>query len=156
MNADRMPLEIAFLLVVEFLFGVGYNVFVAWSHEHNLMHVSTSVVAGVIGTLLLPTAIWFDHDFKFWQIGILLTACFTASGIPMIVGSQKRTVEEKDHKKRRPWPTQAMRARDDAVMDLSKMADDIAEKSKLNKLTVQDLPSYVHKLHQVIGTLKSV
>ena len=53
-------------------------------------------------------------------------------------------------------PTQAMRARDDAVMDLSKMADDIAEKSKLNKLTVQDLPSYVHKLHQVIGTLKSV
>jgi hypothetical protein len=156
MNADNMPIEIIEVLLIEFLFGIGYNEFVRWAHEHKLMHVSTSVVAGVIGTLLIPAVIWFGYELKFWQAGLLLTACFTASGIPMIVGSMKRTVKEKDRKKRRPWPNEAVHARDDAVMELASLAHEIAERSKENKLTLNDLPSYVHRLYQVIGTLKSV
>lgn len=75
----------------------------------------------------------------------------------MIVGSMKRTVvETKDRKKRRPWPNEAANARDDAVMELTRLAHEIAERSKENKLTLNDLPSYVHRLYQVVGTLKSV
>lgn len=74
----------------------------------------------------------------------------------MIVGSMRRTVREKDHKKRRPWPTAAMRVRDDVVMELSSMAHEIADRAKANELSVRDLPDYVNRLHGVIGTLKSV
>ena len=157
MNADGMPTEIILIFVIEFLFGIGYNALVALAHKHKLVHVSTSVVVGVIGTLLIPTVIWFDHEFRFWQAGLLLTGCFTASGIPMIVGSMKRTVvETKDRKKRRPWPNEAANARDSAVMELTRLAHEIAERSKENKLTLNDLPSYVHRLYQVVGMLKSV
>lgn len=156
MNADIIPQEVLIVLLIEFLFGLGYNALVALAHEHKLMHVSFSVVIGVIGTLLIPAVPWFDHKMQFWQAGILLMMCFTASGIPMIVGSMKRTVNEKDNKKRRPWPTAAMRVRDDVVMELSSMAYEIADQAKANELTVRDLPSLVNRLHVVIGTLKSV
>lgn len=155
-NADILPLEIAMVLLLELLFGLGYNNLVAYWAKHHMMHVSWTVVIGVAGTLFFPSVIWFDATFAFWQTGILLGACFTASGIPMIVGSQNRTVREKDNKKRRPWPTAALRVRDDVVMELSAMAHEIAEKAKQSKLSVQDLPDYVNRLHGVIGTLKSV
>lgn len=156
MNADIIPQVVLIVLLIEFLFGLGYNVLVAWAHKHNLMHVSLSVAIGVAGTVLIPAITWFETEMQFWQAGILLALCFTASGVPMIVGSMKRTVIEKDCKKRRPWPTAAMRVRDDVVMELSSMAHEIAEKAKQSKLTVSDLPDYVNRLHLVIGTLKSV
>jgi hypothetical protein len=155
-NADIIPLEIAIVLLLELLFGIGYNVLVAYWMKHQMMHVSWTVVIGVTGTLLFPSIIWFDATLAFWQMGVLLGLCFAASGIPMIVGSQNRTVKEKDSKKRRPWPTAALRVRDDVVMELSAMAHEIAEKAKQSKLSVQDLPDYVNRLHGVIGTLKSV
>lgn len=82
MNADINPLEVLIVLLIELLFGIGYNVLVAWAHEHKLMHVSLSVVIGVTGTLLIPAGFWFDHEMQFWQAGILLTSCFAASGVP--------------------------------------------------------------------------
>ena len=156
MKADINPLEIGFVLLMELLFGLGYNGLVAYWMKNRLMHVSATVAIGVTGTLLIPAASWFDREMPFWFSGILLMLCFTASGTPMIVGSMRRTVQEKDNKKRRPWPTAAMRVRDDVVMELASMAHEIAEKAKLGKLTVQDLPDYVNRLHGVIGTLKSV
>jgi len=51
--------------------------------------------------------------------------------------------------KRRPWPTAAAQARDNAVMDLSMLADQVANQET-------DNAKVVHQLHQVIGTLKSV
>lgn len=156
MQADIAPMEILLVLSVELLFGVGYNALVAWAHFHKIWHVSVSVAIGVTITLLLPVAVWFDREMVFAQAGMLLAACFTASGIPMIVGSARRTVQEKDQKKRRPWPTAAMRIRDNVVMELASMAHEIAEKAKNQELTVSDLPDYVNRLHGIIGTLKSV
>ena len=156
MNADSFPTEIIVILLIEFLFGLFYNSVVDWAHKHEIMHVSTSVVVGVLVTLIIPVAAFWHDEFYFWQTGILLAACFTASGIPMIVGSTRRTVVEKDNKKRRAWPTAANRAREDAVMELSAMAEDIARQAKDGRLTVSDLPSVVSRLYQVIGTLKSV
>lgn len=156
MNADINPLKVVLVLLVEFLFGLGYNALVAWAHGHKLMHVSLSVAIGVAGTLLIPAVMWFDHEMKFWAAGILLVACFAASGVPMIAGSMRRTVSAKDRKKRRPLPNAAMRVRDEAVMELAAMAHEIAEQAKANELTVRDLPDYVNRLHGVIGMLKSV
>jgi hypothetical protein len=156
MNADIIPQGIALVLLIEFLFGIGYNALVSLAHSHKLVHVSVSVAVGVAGTLLIPAAAWFDREMHFWQAGLLLLACFTASGIPMIVGSMKRTVAKKDSKKRHPWPTAAMRVRDEVVMELSAMEHEIAVKAKEGELTVRDLPSYVDRLHGVVGALKSV
>ncbi len=156
MKADIMPMEIGLVLLMELLFGLGYNGLVAYWMKHRLMHVSATVVIGVAATLLIPAVSWFDRELHFWQSGILLLLCFVASGSPMIIGSMRRTVQEKDNKKRRPWPTAAMRVRDDVVMELSVMAHEIADKAKLGKLSVQDLPDYVNRLHGVIGMLKSV
>ncbi len=154
--ADIMPTEIAVIVLLELLFGLCYNPLVAFWMKNNLMHVSWTVVIGVTATLLIPALFWFDTLMPFWQAILYLTACFAASGTPMIVGSMQRTVQEKDQKKRKPWPVAALRARDDAVMELNAMAADIAKSVKANDLHVQDLPDYVNRLHYVIGTLKSV
>ncbi len=156
MKADGMPMEIVIVLLVEFLFGLGYNVLVAWAMKNKLMHVSLSVVIGVAGTLLIPAVVWFDHEMHFWEAGILLMMCFSASGVPMIVGSTRRTVAEKDNKTRRPWPTAAKRIRDEVVMELAIITHEIAEKAKQEKLSLADLPDIVNRLHGVMGTLKSV
>ena len=156
MKADIIPQEVIIVLLIELLYGFGYNALVAWAHEHKLVHVSVSVAIGVAGTLLIPAAIWFNREMNFWHAGLLLLACFTASGAPMIVGSMRRTVSRKDDKKRRPWPNEAKKVRDLVVMDLSAMAHEIADQAKNGKLTVSDLPDFVDRLHTVIGTLKSV
>lgn len=154
--ADIIPTEIAVIVLLELLFGFGYNQLVAYWMKNNLMHVSWTVVIGVVATLLIPAPFWFDNTMPFWQSILYLAVCFAASGTPMIAGSMQRTVREKDQKKRKPWPVAALRARDDAVMELNAMADDIAKSVKANDLHVQDLPDYVNRLHYVIGTLKSV
>lgn len=160
MNADVNATEIITVLLLELLFGIGYDALVAWTHKNKLVHVSTSVVVGVAVTLLIPAAAWFDHEMAFWEAGILLALCFAASGTPMIVGSLKRTAKEsadlKDQKKRRPWPNEARRARDDVVMELSAMAHEIAGKTKERKLELSDLPDYVNRMHRLIGILKGV
>lgn len=156
MNPAQMPLEIALVVLVELLFGFGYNTLVAYWSAHRLMHVSLSVVIGVGGTLLIPALAWFDHSMPFYQSGLILLACFAASGIPMIVGSMRRTVIEKDQKKRRPLGNTSRKLRDNAVMALAKMAHEISDKAREDTIRVQDLPYYVDRLHSVIGILKSL
>lgn len=150
MNADIIPTEIAMVLLFELLFGIGYNALVALWNKHKLVHVSIEVAIGVAGALLIPIVFWFDY----WEFIVILILCFVACGLPMIVGSMTRTV--KDNKKRKPLPNTAAKVRDEAVMDLNTLADDIAIKAKDDQLRVQDLPYYVNVLHSVIGMLKSL
>lgn len=154
MNADLIPTEIALVLLVELLFGIGYNALVALAFRHRLLHVSISVVIGVLGTLLFPALAWFDLSMPFWRSGLLLLACFAASGTPMVLGSMRRTMQ-KDDKKRRKIGNTAGRVRDEVVMDLNALARDIAEKSKDNTV-MQDLPDYVNRIHRLIGSLKTL
>lgn len=157
MNADVNAIEIVLVLVIEILFGVGFNALVAWAHNNRLWHVSVSVAVGVAGTIIIPAVMWFGVKVTFWQAGLILLVCFIGSGVPMIVGSTRRSVQErKDQKKRRPWPNAALQAKDAAVMELSSLAREIAEDAKEGKIAVLDLPDYVNRLHGVIGTLKSV
>lgn len=156
MKPDIFPIEITVVVLVELLFGLAYNGIVAYWAEHRLMHVSWSVVIGVSGTLLIPALFWFDLSMPFYQSGLILLGCFTASGIPMIVGSMRRTVARKDDKKRRHLGNAAMHIRDDVVMSLAKMAHEIAERSKEDSIRVQDLPDIVNRLHGAIGSLKTL
>jgi Kef-type K+ transport system membrane component KefB len=153
MDPAQMPLEIALIALVELLFGFGYNVLVGWLFRNRLMHVSISVVIGVAVTLLIPALVWFDLTMPFWQSGLLLVLCFAASGTPMIVGSMQRTV--KDGKRRRKIGNTAGRIRDEIVMDLNALAQDIAEKSK-DSTVMQDLPDFVNRIHGLIGSLKTL
>ena len=147
MNPPVSPAEIAAVILAELLFGIGFNRLVTWAHLHNIWHVSISVVIGVTVTVLIPTLTWWRISLDFWLAAALLTACFAASGTPMIIGSMQRSIAESH--KRRPWPTAALQARDAAVMDLSLLADLVANQET-------DNAKVVHQLHQVIGTLKSV
>lgn len=133
-------------LLVELLFGIGYNALVTWWQKNHLLHVSYQVVLGVAATLLIA-AVMFDQETKFWKDVLVLALCFGASGTPMIVGSNRRTVKESH--KARPWPTAALQARDGAVMDLSALAEQVANKKVTEAQTV-------NQLYQVIGILKSV
>jgi hypothetical protein len=143
MNSPTSPAEIAAVILAELVFGIGFDRLVGWAHLHKLWHVSASVVIGVAATLLLPTVVWPE----LWRTSLLLAVCFTASGLPMIIGSLRRTVSESH--KRRAWPTAASQARDAAVMDLTALATYIADKRI-------DNTQAVHRIYQVIGTLKSV
>lgn len=157
MNSPFPPFEqIAAVYLVECLFGIGFNRMVAWAHEHKLWDVSISVVIGVLATLLVPTAAWPTLELRTWQIALLLLGCFAASGAPMMIGSTRRTVAERESHHRRPWPTAAAQARDDAVMALTTLAEEIAEMTRADKINVRHLPDIVNRLHRIIGTLKSV
>lgn len=154
MNADIIPTEIALVLLLELLFGLVYNQLVVYWMRHRLMHVSWAVVIGVTGTLLISAPFWFDQSMPFWQSDLLRLACFAASGTPMVIGSMRRTV--KDNKKRRRIGNTAGRIRDEIVFDLSKLAHQIADMTKQNALTVNDLPDIVDRIHGLIGALKSL
>jgi len=156
MKADIIPMEIATVALLELLYGIGYNALVAFLFRHRLMHVSLSVVIGVLGTLLIPALAWFDNLMPFWESGLLLLVCFSASGAPMVIGSMRRTVAAKDDKKRRRIGNTAGKIRDEIVMDLAAMAHEIADMTKANTLTVNHLPDIVNRIHGLIGALKSL
>lgn len=142
----NIPLAIL-ILILELLFGIGFNELVKWANKHKMWHVSISVVAGVAMTLLFPAVILMQVHVVFWQSSVFYFVCFTASGVPMIVGSTRQTVKENHH--RRPLPNHVMKTRDDVVMEISAMLDEIVN----NKVEVV---SVVHRLHQVKGRLKSL
>jgi len=146
--------EIAVVLLAENIFGWGFNTLTAWAQRHKVWHVSISVAIGVAFTLVLPTLLWWRSELAFWQATLLLFGCFCASGFPMVYGSTRRTIAESH--KRRPWPTAASKARDDAVMELTAIAGEIAEKTRQGEIKVQDMADVVNRLHMVKGTLTSV
>jgi len=146
--------EIAAILMAENLFGWGFNSLIVWAQGNKIWDVSISVVIGVAVTLIMPAALWWRYELGFWQSALLLFGCFTASGIPMVIGSTRRSVKESH--RRRSWPTAAAQARDAALMELTSIADEIASKTKSGEIKVQDMADVVHRLHQVKGTLKSV
>lgn len=133
-------------LAVLAMFGIGFNALVAWVNRKRAWPVSFSVVIGVLVTLAAPTVFFWNYEFHFWQAGAVYLASFAASGIPMVYGNVLR--QTKSHKRRR-LPTSAIQVRDSVVMELHAMIEKIVKK----EAEVADL---VHRLHEVIGSLKSL
>ena len=145
-----LPLDIPLLsliVLVELLFGIGFNQLVDWAHQHNLWHVSVSVIFGVAGTLVIPSVALLHLEIMFWQASLIFGVCFVASGLPMVWGSTRRTVKESHH--RRPLPNSAMRVRDDAVMQIKSILDKIVNGGV-------EVVKVVHDLHEIVGKLKSM
>lgn len=138
---------LSLILLVELLFGIGFNQLVDWAHQHNLWHVSVSVVFGVAGTLVIPSVAFLSVSMPFWQASLVFGACFVASGIPMIAGGTQRTVKENHH--RRPLPNNAMRVRDEVVMQIKSILDKIVNGGV-------EVVKVVHDLHEIVGKLKSL
>jgi hypothetical protein len=145
-----LPLDIPLLsliVLIELLFGIGFNQLVDWAHQHNLWHVSVSVIFGVAGTLVIPSVALLHFQIMFWQASLVFMVCFIASGIPMIVGGTRRTVKESHH--RRPLPNSAMRVRDEVVMEIKAILDKIVNGGV-------EVVKVVHDLHEIVGKLKSM
>ena len=138
-------LEILLVALLEFVFGLGYNWLVAWAHRNEIWSVFVSVIFGVTGTLVLPLVFWWDHDLHLWQAVLIFLVCFASSGMPMSVGSARRKVSHK----RRPWPTAAARARENALMDLTVLAQRVAD-GQIEPAGI------VNTLHEIKGILSSV
>lgn len=134
------------LYITQLLFGILYAILIHWLAVNDYLQGSTaySVVVGDAVTLFIQW-IFFPET---WSPQVTF-GCFVFSGIPMIVTYLFRHQQKVLSHKRRPWPTAALKARDEAIMELAKMTHEIVEE----KATVA---SVVHRLHQVIGTLKSV
>jgi len=154
MIADILPTEIASVLLGELLFGVAFDSLVTYALKHKLLHVSIAVVIGVAITLLIPALAWFRYEMPFYQAGILLVLCFSASGLPMVIGSMSRTV--KNHKKRQSLGRSASLIRDEAVMEVNTIINDVTAKAQKKELDVNDLVVFIGKLHSLIGMLKSL
>jgi hypothetical protein len=142
-----LPPAFPIILLMEILFGIGFNALVEWAHHHNLWHVSVSVSAGVALTVTIATVGLWSEPVSFWQAGLIMLLCFSASGVPMIAGSTRRTVKESHQ--RRPLPNNAMRVRDDVVMELSAAVETVVDGH-------MDLARLVHLMHQWIGKLRSM
>ena len=146
--AHSLDFPLIFLvLLVELLFGLGFNKLVEWAHQHKLWHVSVSVVFGVAGTLVIPSVALLSDSMPFWHASLIFGACFVASGIPMIAGGTRRTVKESHS--RRPLPNHAMRVRDEAVMQIKAILDKIVNGGV-------EVVKVVNDLHEIVGKLKGM
>lgn len=73
------------------LFGLGYNVFIAWLQERGYLegYVSIAVVIGCVVTLI-------GVAFISWQSAIICLVAFVASGTPMVFGSIAQYIKKRE------------------------------------------------------------
>jgi hypothetical protein len=142
------------LCLAELVFGLLYALLIHWIALHGWLKGNTawSVVIGNSATLLIQ---WlFIPSSGPW----LTFMCFAFSGAPMAVTYLLRhqmRVEKAKHTKR-PWPTAALRARDNAVMDIAGVIKDIEEAANCNQVNAGFLLTVSNRLHFVKKTLTSV
>lgn len=84
-GADSGPYVAVFLALV--LFGVGYNALIGYLERRHYIDGFTSL-AVALGALITLTGV----AILSWQAALIAMACFTASGLPMIVGSIVRYI----------------------------------------------------------------
>lgn len=73
------------------LFGVGYNLLIAWLERRHYLHGHTALA--VVGGVLITLA---GVALVSWQAALLALGAFCASGIPMVLGSIWRSMKESD------------------------------------------------------------
>lgn len=150
-NPHASPLVSLYL--AELVFGLLYAWLIHWLAVNHYLEGSTawSVVIGNAATLFIewifiPTG--WNHLVTFGS--------FAFSGLPMVLTYLYRHQKRMESHKRRPWPTQAAKVRDEAIMALTGMADEISRKTKAGEIAVQDMADVVNRLHLLRSLLKSV
>ncbi len=143
------------LYLAEFVFGLLYAALVHWISVKHYLRGSTawSVVIGDAATLFIQWLFIRDVWNPFITFG-----CFAFSGFPMVVTylfRHQQHVEKVKHC-RRPWPTSAIKARDAALMDITRVIGQIECAAKTNTVTPGFLLEVTNSLHYVKKTLTSV
>ena len=142
------------LYLAQLIFGILYSMLIHWLSMNDYLKGSTaySVVVGDAATLFIQWLFLPEAWHPFVTFG-----SFVFSGLPMVVSYLYRYQKKVllSHK-RRPWPTSALKARDDALMDISKVIADIEKAAKNNEINAGFLLGVVNTLHFVKKTLTSV
>lgn len=150
--------ELVLLALTELLFGFTYNGAVSWFGRKNgrlfKFLVSWSVAFGTIGTLTIRLLFFWGRISAEWQTFLIDLMCFAGSGLPMIVGSMSRA-GRKSHKAKQ-LPHNVKQIVEDVMAEMLAFANDINEKAKAGEVKAATLIDLVHRLHQWIGTLKSL
>lgn len=141
------------LYLAQSVFGILYAMLIHWLSVNEYLKGSTaySVVVGDAATLFIQWLFLREAWHPFVTFG-----SFVFTGLPMIVSYLYRHQKKVLSHRRRPWPTAALRVRDDAVMDISKVIADIEQAAKENKINAGFLLGIVNTLHLVKRTLTSV
>lgn len=84
-GADSVPYIAVFLALM--WFGVGYNALIGLAERRHYLDGFTSL-AVALGVLITLAGV----AILSWQAALIALACFTASGLPMIVGSIARYI----------------------------------------------------------------
>lgn len=142
------------LFFAEIIFGLLYAVLIHWMGMKGYLKGQTawSVVVGDGVTLFVEWLFFRESWNPFVTLG-----CFACTGVPMIVTYLYRhqlQIERARHT-RRPWPTAALKARDDAVMEISLVIQEI-EQAAETQVTAGTLLKASNRLHLVKRILMSV
>lgn len=92
MNATQWAIDWPLMGAVVFglfMFGIAYNALVGWIGERKEGYTSLLVVGGVLITLLGAAIVS-------WQAALWIVLCFSASGIPMIIGDILRYIHKRE------------------------------------------------------------
>jgi hypothetical protein len=85
-----------------------------------------------------------------------MLVAFAGSGTPMALLSIKRENDARECHRRRPWPTAALRVKEDVLMSLAAIVHDVKQRTNDSEINTAFLVNLVHDLYEVIGMLKSV
>ena len=140
------------MLTVEVGFGFAFDWFFRWVR----LQTPIAVVVGTFctGAILYPFI--FSATLRGEQFLFLALLALAGSGTPMALRSVHRTNVIRESHRRRPWPTAALRVRDDALASLAVIVHDIKERTNSNEINAGFLVNLMHDLYEVIGMLKSV
>ena len=152
-NSQEFPLLSLYL--AETIFGLLYATLIHWGGMQGWLKGQTawSVVVGDGVTLFIQWLFFRESWNPFVTFG-----SFVCSGIPMIVTYLYRhyLLEEKKKHTRRPWPTAALRAREEALMELSLMIDEIEKAADMGSVAAGTLLKASNRMHTVKRILTSV
>lgn len=143
------------LYLAELVFGLLYAWLIHWIAVNGWLKGNTawSVVVGDGGTLFIC---WLFIPNE-WP-PIIVFICFAFSGAPMAItylARHQMQVEKARHTKR-PWPTAALRARDEALMDITMTITEIEHAANRNEINAGFLLTISNRLHCVKKVLTSV
>ncbi len=93
-NLNQIGKELAMACLCLLLFGVAYNLVVEYFQKRTQRYTAELVVIGVLVTLAVSGFIIG------WNSVLVILTLFTASGLPMVVGSWIRTAKDEEAAKK--------------------------------------------------------
>jgi hypothetical protein len=154
--ANYPPYPPVLLIALMFAVQVGFGFLYNWIFRWIRIPVPLAVVIGTFITGAIMYPFFFSTALRGEQWLFLTLIAFAGSGTPMALLSVKRTNDARESHRRRPWPTAALRVRDEALSSLSMIIHDVKARTNDSRIDAAFLVNLVDGLYEIIGMLKSV